>query len=484
MAIEYVGGQTASITVASPTTQTITYSLTGGLASAPAAGDLVIVGYGEGAGGDAGLSARISTSGFSLITELYANDSTDSNLAVFRKFMAGTPDSTLVVVGSSTSNAAATVNIQVWRGVDTTTPLDPTTTTATGTNTGNVNPAAITPAATGNVIAVFGHAATATANTSTFTAPSYLTNFLQVTRAGGIYRGVGGSGYVTGQPDGVSYDPAQWSISSDSTAYSYTAATLALRPTTIISIALTPNGITTTAPSVGASTLVQTYTTSPNGITAGQPTVGSPNPTQGHYLIPVDTTTGFPVLGSTTLVVSGVIFVNGITTGYPTVGSSFIAQDHVLTPVAITTGSPTVGESNLSIASAILAQGITTGQPVVDSSSVTTVNNLTPVAITTGSPTVDPSTIIQPQNLSTSPITTGNPEVGNTTIVSFQVLFANDSTTGNPTFGNVYVNGSTQRVVPVSAVSSNSVVVEEVYNTTSVVGSSNRATLNLENRAA
>lgn len=266
MAISYVGGQTASITVASPTTQSITYALTGGSNSTPSNGDLVIVGYGEGAGGDATLSSRISTTGFSLVTELFAADTNNSNLAVFRKFMGATPDTSLVVVGATTSNAAATVNIQVWRNVDTTTPLDPTTTTATGSNSGNVNPAAITPAASGNVIAIFGNSSSAAANTSTFTAGStaYMTDFRQVARAGGTYRGIGGSGYVTGQSNGVSYDPAAWALATDSTAFAWTAATLALRPSpTLVSV----TGVAGTG-SVGSVTVTGTSVTTPTGVEA------------------------------------------------------------------------------------------------------------------------------------------------------------------------------------------------------------------------
>lgn len=258
MAITYVGGQTASITVASAATQTITYALTGGSDAVPAAGDLVIIGYGEGAGGDATLSGRISTSGYSLITELFAADTNNSNLAVFTKFMGVTPDSNVVVVGSTTSNAAATVNIQVWRGVNTTTPLSPTTTTATGSNSGNADPAAITPTYSGNVIAIFANSASATANTATFTAAStsYMTDFRQVARAGGVYRGLGGQGYVTGRSAGVSYNPAAWALSADSTAFAWTAATLALSPGAT-NVSVSPTGVAA-AGSVGSVSVTST----------------------------------------------------------------------------------------------------------------------------------------------------------------------------------------------------------------------------------
>lgn len=230
MAITYVGGQSTVVTVTTPTTQTINFALTGGLASTPSAGDLVVVSYSEASGTDNAISGRISTSGYTFMTELYANDTYDSNLAVFRKFMGSTPDSSIVVIGATGTASGVTVNIAVFRGVDTTTPLDATTTTATGIDTGNVNPPAITPVTGGNVLVIFGTAASQNGATSLFSGPAYMTDFRQSARSGTSYRGVSGSGYVTGQAANVSYDPAAWTISSDATSKSWAAVTVALRP--------------------------------------------------------------------------------------------------------------------------------------------------------------------------------------------------------------------------------------------------------------
>lgn len=227
MAIQYVGGQTALITATSGA-QTITFNLTGGIASTPGTDDLVLVSYAEGASGDINLASAISTSGYTQVAELFSNDSNDANLAVFYKVMGVSPDPSVRAKAPDSSQNGAACVIHVFRGVDTTTPLDTTSTTATGINTGNTDPAAITPATSGNVIIPFGCYAEGNVVRS-YASPSYLSNFRQVNRVGTSYGIVTGSGYVTGQSAGVSYNPAVWAANNDSTSYSWAAVTLALR---------------------------------------------------------------------------------------------------------------------------------------------------------------------------------------------------------------------------------------------------------------
>lgn len=509
MAIQYVGGQTASITVVSPTTQTIIYSLTGGLASVPAAGDLVIVGYGEAAGGDAVLSGRISTSGYSLITELYSNDSQDSNLAVFRKFMGDTPDSNISVIGSTSTNSAVTVNIQVWRGVDTTTPLDPTTTTATGINTGYANPAAITPAAAGNVIALFANTATSNNDSSTYStaSTSYMTNFRQVARAGNSYRSIGGSGYVTGQSAGVSYDPAAWTVLSDSVGYSWCAATLALRPAPE-PIALTPNSITTAAPSVGTSALAQIHATNANAITAGQPSVGTSALAQIHGVTAISFATGMPIVSASSLAQIHGLNAGGITTGAPVVGSASTSGAIDLTADSLVCGNPTIGAATLAQSHGILPNGITTGHPSIGIAAVAQDHDLAAVNITTASPIVANSSAQVIVNISANGIATGQPVVGSSPAAQVSILGAQNIitgapqigisfcvvnfglsaasiTSGNPTIGNAFINGSMRRDQSPSVAFGNAAVVTGGSNYSIVTKNTpNSVTVTRSNEAA
>lgn len=224
MAIQYVGGQTFFAQTGS-----VTFNLTGGIASTPATDDLVLISYAEASSGDVSLASAITTSGYTQVAELFANDSNDANLAVFYKVMGATPNTTVSAKTAASSQNGAACVVHVFRGVDTTTPLDVTSTTATNIDTGNTNPAAITPATSGNVIIPFGCYAEGNVARS-YTAPSYLSNFRQTNRVGTTYGIVTGSGHVTGQPAGVSYDPATWLASNDSSSYSWCAVTLALRP--------------------------------------------------------------------------------------------------------------------------------------------------------------------------------------------------------------------------------------------------------------
>lgn len=230
MGITYVGGQTVDITTLQPSNQTITFSLTGGLASVPAIGDLVLFAYQSGTSTDGDMTTKAVTSGYTLDVELYANDINDVNLVVFHKVMGSTPDTTLIIEGVAAAGPGVTVQIMVFRGVSSTTPFDVTLTSATGIDTGNVNPPAITPATAGNVIAIFGAAATSTTvRTFTTASTAYMSGFLQNNRAGTNFGVASGAGYVSGQSAGVSYDPAAWAISTDSTGNSWGSVTVALR---------------------------------------------------------------------------------------------------------------------------------------------------------------------------------------------------------------------------------------------------------------
>lgn len=246
MAIQYVGGTTATkLGAASGNTTISLTALTGGIASAAAAGDIVIVTFVTGSTADRTLLIQDPAAvAYTLIgTELYANGTTnDTNLRVAYKFMGTTPDTT-VTIGPSGNNAdAAAMAVQVWRGVDTTTPFDVTTTTATGTGTGRPNPPAITPVTSGTIIGVVGGASAGTG--AVFTAPA-LSNFRTATSADtqDAMVGVGSFAWTSG-----AYDPAAYTGGTTNAADSWAALTYALRE----KVATT---FSRTAPIAGTSTV-------------------------------------------------------------------------------------------------------------------------------------------------------------------------------------------------------------------------------------
>ena len=223
--IEFVGGASASgINAAYNMSLT---ALTGGIASAPAQGDIVIVinMIANTTNGNPG----VGTAGYTEIADLYrGNDTYDTNLSTNYKVMSASPDTTASCNPSSGSSIASDCVAMVFRGVDNATPLDVTSTSAVGNNAEDVNCLAITPVTSGAVVVCTGGAAGASVDT-TPTAPT----------------GYSGSTYVQTDPGSAgaavaSYknwtsgaeDPAAYVMDlGTASANSWAAITLALRPT-------------------------------------------------------------------------------------------------------------------------------------------------------------------------------------------------------------------------------------------------------------
>jgi len=221
----YVGGRTQSGAGTTSNISVSLTSLTGGTDTAPQSGDFVLIAVEL--SGTTDKSYRIS--GYDQIVDLRADDTYDSNLQVGRKFMGGTPDTSATITGGTGSTADAyALAIQVWRNVNTTTPLDVTSTTATQTNTGIPNPPAITPVTAGAQIIVAAGTAH-NGGTDTFGA-AYLSNFLTAGANDDVDATIGMGNILW---TGGEYDPAAWTFSqSDATTFSTNSVTMALRPAT------------------------------------------------------------------------------------------------------------------------------------------------------------------------------------------------------------------------------------------------------------
>lgn len=224
MAITYVGGKTHAF---AGTTSNVTIALTGltgGSDSAPSAGDIVIVAYVTPSAADR--SMPVLTAGYTEIADLYADDFYNTNLSVCYKVQGPTPDTSVQVPNTVTGTYAGAVAIHVWRGVDSSSPLDVATTTATGIDTGRPDPPAITPTSPGAVIVVCGGAAEGSG--LAFAQPgTQLSNFLSVNSPDSedAMVGVGSFQWTSG-----TFNPVAWVGGDTATNASWVAATLALRP--------------------------------------------------------------------------------------------------------------------------------------------------------------------------------------------------------------------------------------------------------------
>lgn len=219
----FVGGSAVAFEGTTSTTNVSLTSLTGGVASAPAEGDIVVVVYTFSSTDDT--DRDVIVTGYSELCDLFANDSVEAQFGVFYKKMTATPD-TVVNVGQTYSTGQdGSVAIHVWRGADQTTPIDVATTTATGINTGLANPPSVTPVTAGAVVLACGGAgASATFGTLTHS----LDNVFSAVGTG--QSGVSGIASYGDWTSGA-YNPAAFGKSgADATVYAWAAASVVLRP--------------------------------------------------------------------------------------------------------------------------------------------------------------------------------------------------------------------------------------------------------------
>lgn len=227
MAIQFVGAAVAGIPAGSATNTAISLtSLTGGVASAPSAGDVVFVAF-----------AGPLTGGLSVVTSGYDpaafNNTASSNLGlrVSYKVMGGTPDTIVTVGPTGLASRAGAVAVYVWRGLDAESPLDVSGQTAVINNYGRPTPPPILPVTSGADIVCFGTAQDAAAPIVTFSqSGAQLENFLSLeTGQSGVSVVIGGgrAAWSSG-----TFTPVGWTGGSTRTNASNVSATLALRPQT------------------------------------------------------------------------------------------------------------------------------------------------------------------------------------------------------------------------------------------------------------
>lgn len=199
-------------------------ALTGGIDTAARDGDVVIFAHLNRNTSAGDLDVGTTTSGYTEIADIYDSDTAvHVNLSVNWKRMGSTPDTQVISNNTTSRNVAIAY---VLRGVDPSTPLDVTSTTATGQNSGRADPPSIAPTTVGSVVLAIG--ANISSSTAALTGPSGYSNI--VNRADNTTTpypviGIGMKYWTSGAED-----PAAWTGTGDSTTYAWTAVTLALRP--------------------------------------------------------------------------------------------------------------------------------------------------------------------------------------------------------------------------------------------------------------
>lgn len=224
MAATLVG--TAAVSSGSGTELTIDLTaLTGGLGSTALAGDTVVLSFHFLTVGESGRTLEPTTSGYTKLANLFANDTYETNLYVGHKIMGGTPDTT-VVVPSPVNGRPNIASVEVWRGVDSSTPIDVTTTTDTGVNGGIATPPAITPVTTDALIIIIGANSTTASEPITAISSGY-SNELIENAPSTTYAslGTGSKAWISGTET-----PGVYTGGGTVTTSSWAAVSLVLRP--------------------------------------------------------------------------------------------------------------------------------------------------------------------------------------------------------------------------------------------------------------
>ncbi len=224
--IQFVGGATASKLGATSGNSTIPLNsgLTGGIASAAASGDFVIGVFATASVSDRTLAITDGSTAYTLIgSEVYIASTgisgVDVNLRVANKFITSDTDTTF---GPTTdANDAGAMAVFVFRGVDTSSPLDVAVTTSSNVNGVIPNPPSISPVTPGAVVVSIG-ASAHREGVETFSSGD-LSGFLSV-GSDDFYDVTLGIGYGVNDASAFTFSGA-----SDPD-YSAAAMTIALRP--------------------------------------------------------------------------------------------------------------------------------------------------------------------------------------------------------------------------------------------------------------
>lgn len=121
----YVGGQVGAISNSTSSWSVPLTGLTGGIASSPSEGDLVLVAYAVSTTNNANTNINYSISGYTKIMDEFESISTGyyTNLGVLYKLMGATPDQSISLQGVSNSFNSGAVAVHVWRNIDTSNPV-------------------------------------------------------------------------------------------------------------------------------------------------------------------------------------------------------------------------------------------------------------------------------------------------------------------------------------------------------------------------
>jgi hypothetical protein len=230
--IQYVGSTATGGTGNGGSISVTFTNLAGGIGGGVQTGDLVIASIGIGTTGT-NYALSMSTAGYTTLYDLFSSDSNPANLGVFYKVMGATPDTTAATVSlSSSSGDAAILEVHVYRGVNTSTPLGAVN-SATNSNTVLANPPGITTTVNGSKVITIGAGSHQRGSGFTYSSTELTDIYTASVDASSTDVALMvGSVYVAGiRVSGTTVNPNSFTFSgADSGGYAWCSATFELIP--------------------------------------------------------------------------------------------------------------------------------------------------------------------------------------------------------------------------------------------------------------
>lgn len=221
-ALEFVGGKSIEVIASTNPSFSLT-GLSGGLASAPEAGDLVVIAVAFRNNSDTDIVC--TSTGWVETHDLYVNGTNDVNLGLYYKFLTAADTSIAFTVASFTNSSVA---MHVWRGAEPSNPVKASVAGATGANANPAPPAIATDVPGSVVISVGAMAGDSTNTLGDLSAPGGMEKFFGRSRSNSD--NIGLASYL--KEDVGIVPPGSFGHSaSPSSAMTWAAATIAIRPT-------------------------------------------------------------------------------------------------------------------------------------------------------------------------------------------------------------------------------------------------------------
>lgn len=172
MAWQFVGSTTANGNGATSYAVSLNGTLTGGIASSPAEGDLVVVFFGTAGTATATYTATGNNSSTYQATTAvgYSNDTWDSIFRAMFQVMGATPDTSITITRANNTTYGGACVVHVWRGVDAASPyIGGLNASASNQNGAALNPPSYDPAVADALVISGGMGTFAPADTAGYT---------------------------------------------------------------------------------------------------------------------------------------------------------------------------------------------------------------------------------------------------------------------------------------------------------------------------